>query len=43
MSKQANLQDMFLNQARKDSIPSTVYLVNGFQIRGLSVGLITLR
>jgi len=38
MSKQANLQDMFLNQARKDSIPSTVYLVNGFQIRGLIRG-----
>jgi len=29
-----NLQDAFLNQIRKDSIPSTVYLVNGFQIKG---------
>ncbi|HHT71750.1 MAG: RNA chaperone Hfq [bacterium] len=39
MSKQQpNLQDTFLNQARKDSIPCTVYLVNGFQIRGLIRG-----
>ncbi|HKM39312.1 MAG TPA: RNA chaperone Hfq [bacterium] len=38
MSKQPNLQDIFLNQARKDSIPCTVYLVNGFQIRGLIRG-----
>ncbi|GMA48882.1 RNA-binding protein Hfq [Alicyclobacillus contaminans] len=36
MSKQPiNIQDTFLNQIRKDKIPVTVYLVNGFQIRGL--------
>ena len=35
MSKQpVNTQDTFLNQVRKDRIPVTVYLVNGFQIRG---------
>lgn len=35
MSKQpVNIQDTFLNQVRKDRIPITVYLVNGFQIRG---------
>ncbi|MBX6352380.1 MAG: RNA chaperone Hfq [Thermoflavifilum sp.] len=35
MSKQSvNIQDTFLNQVRKDRIPVTVYLVNGFQIRG---------
>ncbi|OFW79528.1 MAG: RNA chaperone Hfq [Alicyclobacillus sp. RIFOXYA1_FULL_53_8] len=35
MSKQpVNIQDTFLNQIRKDRIPVTVYLVNGFQIRG---------
>jgi host factor-I protein len=35
MSKQpVNIQDTFLNQVRKDRIPVTVYLVNGFQIRG---------
>ena len=36
MTKQSiNIQDTFLNQIRKDKIPVTVYLVNGFQIRGM--------
>ncbi|MDI3256307.1 MAG: RNA chaperone Hfq [Kyrpidia sp.] len=36
MNKQTvNIQDTFLNQLRKDNIPVTVYLVNGFQIRGV--------
>lgn len=30
-----NIQDAFLNQIRKDNVPIIVYLVNGFQIRGL--------
>lgn len=34
----ANLQDMFLNNARKASIPVTVYLTNGFQLKGLVKG-----
>lgn len=35
MNKTANnLQDIFLNGARKNRIPVTVYLTNGFQIRG---------
>jgi host factor-I protein len=34
MSKSINIQDTFLNQLRKDNIPVTVYLTNGFQIRG---------
>lgn len=35
MSKiQGNLQDVFLNQIRKENVPVTVYLVNGFQLRG---------
>jgi host factor-I protein len=34
MNKSINIQDTFLNQLRKDSIPVTVYLTNGFQIRG---------
>lgn len=39
MSKnQLNLQDAFLNQVRKDKIPVTIYLVNGFQIKGLVKG-----
>lgn len=32
--QQVNIQDMFLNQVRKERIPVIVYLVNGFQIRG---------
>jgi host factor-I protein len=35
MSKsQANLQDLFLNQVRREGVPVTVYLVNGVQLRG---------
>ncbi len=33
-----NLQDTFLNQIRKDNIPTTVYLVNGFQLKGTVKG-----
>lgn len=29
-----NLQDVFLNQVRKEHIPVTVYLTNGFQLKG---------
>ncbi|MGE5589028.1 MAG: RNA chaperone Hfq [Bacillota bacterium] len=35
---QVNLQDGFLNQVRKDNIPVTIYLVNGFQLKGLVRG-----
>ncbi|MEW6522076.1 MAG: RNA chaperone Hfq [Bacillota bacterium] len=35
---QINLQDSFLNQVRKENIPATVYLVNGFQIKGFVRG-----
>jgi len=36
MSKgQINLQDWFLNQLRKENIPVTIYLVNGFQLKGV--------
>lgn len=39
MSKaQINLQDSFLNQVRKDNIPLTIYLINGFQLRGTVKG-----
>lgn len=34
MNKPINIQDTFLNQLRKENIPVTVYLTNGFQIRG---------
>lgn len=29
-----NLQDLFLNNARKERIPVTIYLMNGVQIKG---------
>ena len=29
-----NLQDSFLNQARKENVGVTIHLVNGFQIKG---------
>ncbi|MDF2839495.1 MAG: RNA-binding protein Hfq [Clostridia bacterium] len=33
-----NLQDVFLNQVRKEHVPITIFLVNGFQIKGLVKG-----
>lgn len=35
MNKPVNIQDLYLNQLRKENIPVTVFLTNGFQIRGL--------
>lgn len=32
--QQINLQDFFLNQVRKENTPVTIYLVNGFQLKG---------
>lgn len=34
IKSQTNLQDVFLNQVRKERIAVTIYLVNGFQIKG---------
>lgn len=36
--KQTNLQDSFLNLVRKENIGVTIYLVNGFQLRGMVKG-----
>lgn len=33
-----NLQDIFLNQVRKEHIAVTVYLINGFQLKGIVKG-----
>lgn len=33
-----NLQDIFLNGARKNRIPVTIYLTNGFQLKGMVKG-----
>lgn len=38
MKQGLNLQDQFLNTARKDSILITVFLVNGYQIKGYVKG-----
>ena len=35
-NKNMNLQDVFLNQARKDHIGVTIFLTNGFQFKGLT-------
>jgi host factor-I protein len=35
---QVNLQDIFLNQMRKEKIPVTMYLVNGARITGTIKG-----
>lgn len=34
MSQSVNIQDQYLNQLRKDRIQVTVFLTNGFQLRG---------
>ncbi len=33
-----NLQDVFLNQVRKEHVPITIYLINGFQLKGFVKG-----
>lgn len=35
---QLNLQDIFLNQVRKENIGVTVYLINSVQLRGMVRG-----
>jgi host factor-I protein len=37
-TKPINLQDNFLNQARKENIIVVIHLVNGFQLKGLVRG-----
>ena len=34
----ANLQDLFLLRARRDKLPVTLFLMNGFQMRGTITG-----
>ena len=38
MKESNNLQDIFLNNARKNKILVSIYLVNGFQLRGFVKG-----
>ena len=38
MNKTINLQDVFLNQCRKEKISVTIILTNGFQFKGIVKG-----
>ena len=38
MSDAFNLQDAILKEVRRDRVPVTLFLMNGFQIRGVCTG-----
>ena len=38
MQNKANLPELFLLRARRDKVPVTVFLMNGFQMRGIITG-----
>lgn len=38
MQNKANLQETFLIRARRDRVPVTMFLMNGFQMRGIITG-----
>lgn len=38
MAKTPNLQDVFLTSVRRNETPVTVFLMNGFQMRGVITG-----
>ena len=38
MSETTNLQDAVLNEVRRDRVPVTLFLMNGFQLRGTITG-----
>ena len=38
MSDPINLQEAILKEVRKDKIPVTIFLMNGFQLRGTITG-----
>lgn len=38
MNKAVNLQDLFLNKARRENIGITIFLINGYQIKGIVKG-----
>ena len=41
MSNTLNLQDDILNEVRREHIPVTLFLMNGFQLRGMITGFDT--
>ena len=38
MSEQLNLQDAILSEVCKEKVPVTLFLMNGFQLRGTIIG-----
>ena len=38
MSETINLQDAILGEVRRDRVPVTLFLMNGFQLRGVVTG-----
>ena len=38
MANTENLQDLILNEVRKEHIPVTMFLMNGFQMKGIITG-----
>jgi len=38
MSEPLNLQDAILNEVRRERVPVTLFLMNGFQLRGTITG-----
>ena len=38
MSDAINLQDAILSEVRRDKVPVTLFLMNGFQLRGIVTG-----
>jgi len=38
MSEATNLQDAILKEVRRDKVPVTLFLMNGFQLRGIITG-----
>ena len=38
MSETVNLQDAILNEVRRERVPVTLFLMNGFQLRGTITG-----
>lgn len=38
MQTKANLQDIFLLRVKRDKLPVTMFLMNGFQMRGVITG-----
>ena len=38
MTEQYNLQDAILTEVRKEKVPVTLFLMNGFQLRGTITG-----